>query len=188
MKKIFLILLILSANLCQAQKIDSTYFGIHYIDSTFQEVINVTKSKDSLFNNAVRWFAKNIKNSNVSLKISNKESGEVYGKIILIYEISTKGEFTDYVCAIDKFIYTEIKFDIDIQILCKENKYKYRIDIKDYKISNPHKSACQGGVSSARKEKTKSIIANQINTQNPIEIFNLIQSIKDSMNKSEDTW
>lgn len=161
-----------------------------HIATSYEEVVTATGSKDELFGRASRWFAENVRDANTSIKLKDKESGEVLGKIFLGYEFKTLGTLSDWVCASDRYIYTSVEMYSNVQILCKDNRFKYRIDLTDYRVSNPYRGTCShaAGPSRATNKATILTINNEIEARDRALIDSLVKGLKQYMQQPEKEW
>lgn len=167
MKNIILLLIIVLTNLTPLYS------------QTYDEVVEVDGvSKSELYERAVRWFVVNSKDSNTTIKLKDSEKGEVYAKISFetpVFKIRAGGN--DWASALDRNILYKGRINISAQILSKEGRYKYFIEVTDWeKIERLNKDY------HARMEKTISKQDEVIKTALESYISNeLIEDIKKHM-------
>ena len=141
------------------------------LSNQIEEVVTLDSiSKTDLYNRALRWFVDNTNNSNNILQLKDMENGELVGKFNYSYQLKHKGGTWDWVSAVDRYILTNVKLSLSIQILVKDNKYKYKITIENIEKNNV-------GVTYAKMKATINQIENDINSKNKEYITLLSESI-----------
>lgn len=74
---------------------------------SFNEVVESPYSKDILYNKALEWFAVHFKSGKDVVQIKDKEQGKILGKYVVV-NVTNLGNTS-----------------VTVQILIKDNKYKY---------------------------------------------------------------
>ncbi len=101
---------------------------------TYEEVVEVDSiTKSELYERSLRWFVINSKDSNTTIKLQDSDKGEVYAKISFetpIFKI--RAGSNDWASALDRNILYKGKVNISAQILSKDGKYKYQIEVIDW--------------------------------------------------------
>ena len=157
---------------------------------TFEEVIEVENTgKSELYERSLRWFVINIKDSNFSIKLQDSIKGEVFGKLFFetpVFKI--KGGMNDMVSVLDRYVYYKGRANISVQILSREGRYKYIINLTDWEKIQQIKTQ-----NYARMEKT--LIEQDEEITSYIDTYikeALIEEIKKHMstksNFEEDDW
>lgn len=145
----------------------------------YEEVVEVDSiSKSELYERSVRWFVINSKDSNTTIKLQDSEKGEVYAKISFDTPVlKIRAGNNDWASALDRNILYKGRVNISAQILSKDGRYKYHIEVIDWeKIERLNKDYY------ARMEKTISKQDEVINTAIDTYISNnLIPDLKKHM-------
>ena len=155
----------------------------------FEEVVAVDSTdRASLYERSLRWFVQNANNSNYVIKLKDPEKGEVYSKLSIEtpkFEVRSKGN--DWASAMNRMIVYKASIDISIQILSKDNRYKYVIKVDDVekieKLNNGNY---------AKNKKTLAIQDDKINGYIEPIVNSIIKEIKAHMstkgNIEADDW
>lgn len=155
----------------------------------FENVVKVEKTnKTILYQRALRWFVQNLENSNYTIKLKDSVKNEVYVKTNFSTDVEMiKGNIRDWVSALDRKIYFKANVSLSIQILTKDNRFRYLISISNIetidKINNENYS---------RTKKTTNKI-NEINEQKVNSyvnrlIENLVKHMKNKSNFEREDW
>jgi len=103
----------------------------------WEEVIKVdSTSKATLYKRAQRWFVQKCKDSKNVLQLQDSIHGEIYGKAVVTKVVKIKGNVNDWVSALNMQIISQGDVHFSTQILCKDNRYKYKIQIENIEKEN----------------------------------------------------
>ena len=149
----------------------------------YENVVQVDSTQKSvLYERSLRWFIKNAENSNYVIKLKDPEKGEVYAKLSFdTPEFKVKGRMNDWASAINRMIVYKATGDISVQILCKDNRYKYFIEITNVEIIEKLNDG-----NYAINQKTKDIQKSKITIYIPQFINSIIDDINNHMNSMSD--
>jgi len=169
MNKIYLTLSVLLIGIfARAQDLtlplDSTTKKVSY-----SEVVNVSKTKNQLFDNTLEWFAVYFKSSNDVIQIKDKESGKFVAKF--------------FIPNVNNIPPTSVS----ILIFLKENKYKYIFNDVIYVGGSGTKSwGLEENPTIWQAGLTKSGIKSIKSTANT-SILNAIESLKNYLAKKDES-
>ncbi len=161
--------------------VDFTLSAVGFAQNETEEVIPIENtSKNILFERGFRWFAIYCNNSNYILRLKDKENGELLGKIVLTDEFTIKGSLMDWVSALDREITTKVIINTLVSIICKDNRYKYKITTENVVIEKGPNG------NFARTQKNIDVIAKEIEKRKTEIISNAIRSIRKHMEQKGD--
>jgi hypothetical protein len=170
MKKLLLIFSLLSLqNILFAQFISPSQM-------TNEDVIKVDSvSKTNLCKRASAWITQVCTEYSKTDILESSPVDSLKGKMTFRYEVIVNRNKEDITSIANKRIEVDVYVTVSIQILCKDFRYKYRIQIEGIK-----QKVTENYVA-VKSEVTKKKIQEEANKKNIVEINKIVQSLKEYM-------
>ena len=149
----------------------------------YEEVVLVDSTDmATLYERSLRWFVQNADNSNYVIKLKDPDKGEVYAKLSFeTTEFRVKGGMNDWASVMNRTIVYKAKVNISAQILSKDSRYKYFIEVNEVeKIEKLNDG------NYARMQKTKDVQEKEIHNYIEQFINSIIEDIKKHMSIKSD--
>ncbi|NMC58100.1 MAG: hypothetical protein GYA51_01695 [Candidatus Methanofastidiosa archaeon] len=161
-----LLLLIINLNLSAQDEIISE--DVVAVDSV---------KKEMLYKRALRWIVLDHNSSKNELRLQDSINRELNSVFKYNYGISVKGKpMADYCSASDRMIFVSAEVTINIQVFCRDGRYKYKILVNGIETKRL-------GSNYAKTEETKKVINDEIIKRTLLDIDLLKTSLRDNLSK-----